>query len=612
MDQQQFRVRFPLWKKLLGSLTAVTLLLVVFLSATSILLIQDDKRAYVYQLQLMEAMIGGQSWSRTLRLSQDTLKQYMSSFDPNKPLGNVQNLTLANLVRNQDQGVRFGAYWLDKSGKVTVLAENLSEKIKSGKRFTIGLAKYASSLFQEKSLVWRIPEENFIAFGLVDQQAKGPAGEILVGVAVLDPEKISFSHRIGQMLILNRLGELVISSDSDTKMFGYLNGDVGKSILSSPVHGGSLEYSFEGHRYVGAYQKNEYGVVFHSLAWERVFETVRRLAWQLIWIGLLAIATAVLFSLFFSRGISEPLKRLYEAVRKVGEGQFDVDPKVKTEDEVGQLSNAFLIMSKRISGLLDEVRNKAQLEEELKIAAAVQENLLPEEDIVVNNIKIKSLYRPANHCGGDWWGYFEVDRVLYLIIADATGHGVSSALMTAATKSATALIQNMIYKNLLTNLSPGRVLSFLNEVIRETGKGRIMMTMLVARIDLDRGIVDYANAGHNPAWLLRKDGSGTQLKSLMADGQRLGESENEQRWEEKTEKFHQDDIILFYTDGLIENKDQTGRAFGKKKAREIFEDSGLQGPDAIIQRFTAELNAFGTNAVFEDDITLLAVQGFSS
>src|SRR5207244_8208632 len=105
-------------------------------------------------------------------------------------------------------------------------------------------------------------------------------------------------------------------------------------------------------------------------------------------------------------------------------------------DEIGILGENFNFMADQLVVLLQQTAEKARLEQELEVARTIQETLVPPNDPVSNGFfKFACYFQPASQSGGDWWTWHQLvgDKVL-VVIGDVTGHGVPSAMITAAAK----------------------------------------------------------------------------------------------------------------------------------------------------------------------------------
>ena len=194
------------------------------------------------------------------------------------------------------------------------------------------------------------------------------------------------------------------------------------------------------------------------------------------------------------------------------------------------------------------------------------------------------------------------------MIADATGHGLPSALITAAARSCFSVLAKLAQEDSEFSYSPSAMLSYANRVIYEASLGKIMMTFFVGVVDFRERTFTYASAGHNPPWLFKKNGDSFALKSLTALGSRLGESPEFPEGEEKVVPIAKGDILFMYTDGLMEGKDTQGEMYGKKRTRKVVESLLAAGPEALIHGLVEDFTKYNEGKALDDDITLAATQ----
>jgi sigma-B regulation protein RsbU (phosphoserine phosphatase) len=242
----------------------------------------------------------------------------------------------------------------------------------------------------------------------------------------------------------------------------------------------------------------------------------------------------------------------------------------------------------------------------MSIASTVQQTLFPAPETQDPNFFIRSHYQSASECGGDWWGYFQSQNKLCLMIADATGHGLPSALITAAARSCFSVISKLAQEDTEFSFSPAAMLSYANRVVYEASLGKIMMTFFIATIDFVEGTITYSSAGHNPPWLFKKEGNSFALKSLVAVGNRLGEGAELAQVEEKTMSISAGDILFLYTDGLMEGKDLKGDQYGKKRTRKVVEAALPGGPNEIVKTIMEDFLKYNEGKALDDDITIAA------
>ena len=323
-------------------------------------------------------------------------------------------------------------------------------------------------------------------------------------------------------------------------------------------------------------------------------------------LGSMAVGAAVVFAILFSKTLTSPLARLYDATKEVAKGNFLLNLEEKGKDEISALSSSFNTMSKKIGELVQESMDKVQLENEVAIASTVQQTLIPPADFRNGLVHIHSHYKAASRCGGDWWGFFGVGKKVVLMIADATGHGLPSALITASARSCFSVMHKLAQEDPEFTFSPSAMLSYANRVIFDASLGQIMMTFFVSVLDFDLKTLTYSSAGHNPPWLFQKAGEAYSMKSLTILGQRLGEVREAPPFEEKSVPIGPNDIIFLYTDGLTEGKNPEGEMFGKKRVRKLVEENLSGGPQAIVNTLIEKFLKHNEDKPLDDDITIAA------
>lgn len=248
--------------------------------------------------------------------------------------------------------------------------------------------------------------------------------------------------------------------------------------------------------------------------------------------------------------------------------------------------------------LLSETAEKASLKKELEVARVVQNLLVPSEDVMERPfLHIAGHFQPASECGGDWWAVYDLPegRVLTLV-GDVTGHGISSAIITGAAKAACDLACHVTKGR----LSPSDLLAMMNTAIYETGRRQIMMTCVASLFDPVRRTLTVANAGHNLPFYVR-DG---QVKPVIAQGQPLGAS-SESVFEATTFPYAFGDVMVWFTDGIVECENEWGEQFSEKRLRAVCQRVAGAGARAIRDATIEALSAFKQQRVQADDITLV-------
>ena len=209
-------------------------------------------------------------------------------------------------------------------------------------------------------------------------------------------------------------------------------------------------------------------------------------------------------------------------------------------------------------------QHRKRMERELTTAQAVQETLFPSSNYSSDDLEICGSYEPASECGGDWWYYSKVGSKYLLCIGDATGHGVSAALVTSAARAAASIVEQMPVDEVV----PSKVMKLLNHAIFDTSKGSMMMTFFVALYDPKSCKISYSNAGHEPPALFNYQDKNLKYKKFRflseVNGHRLGHNK-ESEYQEASAVLEKDDMLLFYTDGITELTNSEKKMFGERK-----------------------------------------------
>ncbi len=613
MEQHQIGVKISLGTKLLLSTVVLIVVSIGGISASAILILSKDKKAYTYQMQSTQALLAGNEITALIQQATSTLRLSLSSIAVNQEDREQIASRLRRVLENQDVITQLSYEKLSPSGLVEWTQVNRDStvfKLEDHQRVRVveDLQKLGFAFVNASST----SSGRGLAILIADQNVKAESIPVVTGYMSLENWGNEFAMQ--GVTVTDRNGWVLFDGDG---VVNLQKGNVGADALfaasaESQTNSGAIEFAQQGsgERYLGSYHRPGLGlVILNRSEWNKVMSSAYAITEKFILIGLLGIGTAILFSVFFARSISSPILALYAATRRVAEGDFNLDLKTTSKDEIGALTGSFQLMASKILGLIDERLKQAHLENELAIASTVQQTLIPVDSFRDECFQIESYYRSAAECGGDWWSFFGVGNRVCVMIADATGHGLPSALITAAARSCFSVISKIAQEDADFSYSPAAMLNYANRVVYEAAKGKIMMTFFIASIDLDSMKLTYSSAGHNPPWLFKKgEGGKFVLKSLTAVGQRLGEYHENTQFEEHEVDIGVGDQLFLYTDGVTEGKNAEGEMFGKKKVRKAVESTLNEGPRAALDKLVTEFLAHNGEKQFDDDVSLAMIE----
>jgi sigma-B regulation protein RsbU (phosphoserine phosphatase) len=146
-------------------------------------------------------------------------------------------------------------------------------------------------------------------------------------------------------------------------------------------------------------------------------------------------------------------------------------------------------------------------------------------------------------------------------------------------------------------------LNIANEVIVNSAKSELNMTMFIATYNFKQKTLTYANAGHNNPWLLRAAGPTPKFESLKSRGTRLGEKLDFEASEDVTIPFLEGDKLFLYTDGLLENTNASGETMTKDQIRSNMVAASTRGLEGISESLNRDLLDFYKDLIPNDDVT---------
>ena len=243
-----------------------------------------------------------------------------------------------------------------------------------------------------------------------------------------------------------------------------------------------------------------------------------------------------------------------------------------------------------------EIQARERLEQEMRVAALIQQQFLPRELPQLDGWQVAAYYGPARTVGGDFYDFIHLpDGRIGIVVGDVTDKGVPAALIMART-------QSVLRGEAPRLIEPSAVLQRANEILVAEMPERMFVTCLYGVLDPETGRFTYANAGHNPAYARTADG----VVELRATGMPLGLLEG-MAYEAREATLTADQSVVLYSDGIIEAHGPDGDMFGFPRLRELMaaDLSGSEIIDAILE----QLHAFvGHGWEQEDDITMVALR----
>ena len=248
---------------------------------------------------------------------------------------------------------------------------------------------------------------------------------------------------------------------------------------------------------------------------------------------------------------------------------------------------------------LQQTEEQRRLAQEIDIAAEIQQRILPKIPHAINSHRLAAFNKSAKEVGGDFYDIFQFDNDKFgLLIADISGKGIPAALFMGTAR-------NVLRAESRINNQPGQLLTHANKYIYEDSEYGMFVTAFYMLIDSHNKLLTYGSGGHNNQLLIRSRSKETIR--LNAKGIALGIINNAQ-YEEKALFFEDNDLVVMFTDGVLDLLGNGNMDEGEKKLIEYSLQSLEKGPDFLISRLKNNLIVQDIDKEFLDDFTVLAIQ----
>jgi sigma-B regulation protein RsbU (phosphoserine phosphatase) len=253
-----------------------------------------------------------------------------------------------------------------------------------------------------------------------------------------------------------------------------------------------------------------------------------------------------------------------------------------------------------VHALSRQLAKRTAIESELKVARKIQESLLPPSERKVNGWHIYGAVQPASEVAGDYSDYIELsNNRLGVLVADASGHGVAAGLVMT-------MIKSLMLNIATTDKGSAASFSALNRSVRRLAPKHSFVT--AAHVILpanDSRQIEVTTLGHPP--LLLYDSATERVEEIRTPATALGLQEAltiqpEQR------TLQNGDLLLLYTDGLIEQMNNKNMEWGLDKLKAVFAQNVHLEMQLLHERILAASAAHRGNQPQHDDITLVVIR----
>ena len=349
------------------------------------------------------------------------------------------------------------------------------------------------------------------------------------------------------------------------------------------------------------YSKVNNFVVLVAMTEEEVFFTKKASVYML------AFMETIVFAIFFATIfvlvkvlVVKNIRKINTSLSQITDGDLNVTVDVRDNEEFASLSDDINSTVTTLKHYIDEAA--ARFDKDLEIAKQIQQSALPSVFPPYPNRKDFSIYASMNaakEVGGDFYDFYLVDENhLAFVVADVSGKGIPGAMFMMTSKT---LIKSFAESGLPVH----EVLTNVNTQLCQNNEAGMFVTAWMGILDLQTGLIKFANAGHNPPLVKHKDGSYEFLKgkvNFVLAGMDMV------KYKEQELQLQPGDEIYLYTDGVTEAHNSNNELFGENRLLESLNSTKGMSVEDICKKVKEDVDAFVCDAEQFDDITMLCVQ----
>ena len=284
-------------------------------------------------------------------------------------------------------------------------------------------------------------------------------------------------------------------------------------------------------------------------------------------------------------------------------GAFDFATKPIDLDDLSVTIEKAIEQIQYIKQMEKEHNQLESIKGDLAVAREIQQAILPRifppfpENTEM--MDIAASMNAAKDVGGDFYDFFRIDddRIGFAI-ADVSGKGVPAAIFMAVSRT-------LLRATGIKGSSPGECITYSNELLAKESVKNMFVTIFYGIYNIKTGDITYANAGHNPPYILKADGT---VEPLPMSTDIIAGVFDDYEFTEKQCHLDKGDTIVLFTDGVTEAIDISEKEYGEDRLEDVLKRSSGKSCQQIIDAIKADVSEFVGEAEQSDDITMLTLK----
>jgi sigma-B regulation protein RsbU (phosphoserine phosphatase) len=271
-----------------------------------------------------------------------------------------------------------------------------------------------------------------------------------------------------------------------------------------------------------------------------------------------------------------------------------------TEEHLNILTTLASVASIRVENarLTEERFERERLEHELQLASEIQQRLQPSSPPIVEGYDLQGVSFSCYEVGGDYYDFIpRCDGKLLVALGDVSGKGTAAALLMSSLHAA-------MHAQVAANSTLLQTINAVNQYLAQNTPTNRFVTLFLAELDSETGMMNFINAGHNPPLIAHVDG---RVEQLASGGFPLGIMPMAE-YEVGQTRLLNGEALVIYSDGVSEANNLKGEEFGVERLEEVVKKNLGASAAGLRDKVESALSSFTQTAPAGDDITLVIVK----
>ncbi|MFA9391371.1 MAG: PP2C family protein-serine/threonine phosphatase [Prolixibacteraceae bacterium] len=335
---------------------------------------------------------------------------------------------------------------------------------------------------------------------------------------------------------------------------------------------------------------------------KNIFTYLKNYPQVISFIFLIMLAFLISMVIRTNRRYTKPLRSIVMNIQN----NLSLKSKGTKTDDLMLIQRSFDAMQNQLEFYIKTLEkssaDKLRIDKDIQIAKRLQRNILPKNIAEIKLQKAFEIYaisEAAFDLGGDFYDYFMLDENHFMfVIADIAGKGIPASLFMIFTHT---LLRTMAKPDIKINEIANR----LNNKLIEDNISDLFVTMLLGILNTKTGEINYCNAAHNLPVLIRANGIIEELHETHGIPLGIYAKRN---YQSSTIQLSPNDQLLFYTDGLIDAKDENGMNFSIDVVKYNLMGAWFKQPKQVVKELQQEVEHFRGTVDPMDDMTLMMLK----